>query len=385
MPIKVLVVDDSGFFRRRVAEILAADSAIEVIDTASNGREGVDKALKLKPDVITMDIEMPLMDGISAVRHIRASNLDVPILMFSSLTHNGARATLDALEAGASDYLPKRFEDIAQNPQQVATILRQRVKALASRRSFAPASKPAPAPSTPQAPAPSVTSRVASAASSASAVTAARTAAVARPAKTERFQPSGKRHKILLIGSSTGGPVALQTVLSRLPANFPLPIVLVQHMPAAFTPAFAERLNALCAIKVKEAESGDVLRPGCAYLAPGGQQLLLESVSLGSTVLQVKDGGGVQLNYKPSVDITFASAARIYGGGALGVILTGMGADGRDGSRMLKQRGATIWAQDEASCVVYGMPQAVTNAGISSLSLPLNQIGEAIVLECQHG
>ncbi len=382
MPIKVLVVDDSGFFRRRVAEILAADSAIEVIDTASNGREGVDKALKLKPDVITMDIEMPLMDGISAVRHIRASNLDVPILMFSSLTHNGARATLDALEAGASDYLPKRFEDIAQNPQQVATILRQRVKALASRRSFAPASKPAPAaPTAPQAAAPSVATRPAN---TASVATAARPVA-ARPAKVERFQPSGKRHKILLIGSSTGGPVALQTVLSRLPANFPLPIVLVQHMPAAFTPAFAERLNALCAIKVKQAESGDVLRPGCAYLAPGGQQLLLESVSLGSTVLQVKDGGGVQLNYKPSVDITFASAARIYGGGALGVILTGMGADGRDGSRMLKQRGATIWAQDEASCVVYGMPQAVANAGISSLSLPLNQIGEAIVLECQHG
>ncbi|WP_298440409.1 chemotaxis response regulator protein-glutamate methylesterase [uncultured Ferrimonas sp.] len=380
MAIKVLVVDDSSFFRRRVAEILDSDPGIEVIATATNGREAVDKARTLRPDVITMDIEMPIMDGITAVRSIMAQS-PVPVLMFSSLTYNGARATLDALEAGAADFLPKRFEDIANDHKQAATLLQQRVKAIASRRVTkvsrfsGNAAKPA------------LRSGVAERGSTLSGLDAGVSkvvATAAAPASTVGQaklpgRASGKRYKALLIGTSTGGPVALQNILTQFPSDYPLPIILVQHMPAAFTPAFAQRLNGLCKIEVKEAESGDRLRPGTAYLAPGGKQMLLEGTGAAARLV-IRDGDE-KINYKPSVDITFGSASRIFGGDALAVILTGMGADGREGCRMLQRHGATIWAQDAASCVVYGMPQAVTVAGISSHSIPLAKMSESILRE----
>ena len=190
---------------------------------------------------------------------------------------------------------------------------------------------------------------------------------------------SGKPYQLLAIGTSTGGPVALQNVLTKLPANFPYPIVLIQHMPGTFTTAFAARLNSLCNIQVKEAVDGDPVQPGHAYLAPGGRQMLFEGRA-GATRLRIVDGND-KVNYKPCVDITFASAAKTYGGKVLAVVLTGMGADGREGARLLKAQGATIWAQDEATCVVYGMPQAVAKAGLASESLPLPLIGEAIINE----
>jgi two-component system, chemotaxis family, protein-glutamate methylesterase/glutaminase len=177
--------------------------------------------------------------------------------------------------------------------------------------------------------------------------------------------------------------VALQKVLTAFPANYPHPIVLIQHMPAAFTPAFAARLNTLCKIDVKEAENGDVMRPGCAYLAPGGMQLMVERNGITGRLKVVP--GTPEMNYKPSVDITFASASKAFGGDVLAVVLTGMGADGREGARMLKSVGATIWAQDEASCVVYGMPQAVASAGISTHSISLDNIAEAILKESSRG
>ena len=195
---------------------------------------------------------------------------------------------------------------------------------------------------------------------------------------------SGKSYKLLAIGTSTGGPVALQKVLTSLPSNFNLPIILVQHMPAAFTPAFAVRLNSLCKISVKEAEHGDVLRPGVAYLAPGGKQMLIEGRAPNATIKILEDNSA-KMTYKPSVDLSFGSAAKIYGGDVLGVILTGMGADGREGSRMLKQRGGKIWAQDEQSCVVYGMPQAVTVAGIAEENISLDEMGPAILKELNYG
>lgn len=368
MAIKVLVVDDSSFFRRRVSEIINSEAKLEVVDVATNGKEAVEKALKIKPDVITMDIEMPVMDGITAVREIMAK-CPIPILMFSSLTHDGAKATLDALDAGALDFLPKKFEDIARNRDEAVTLLQQRVIQIASKRTFmrrspvatpTTARKPAPvAPRTPLQP---------------------KAGAPVKPkAPAARFKATGKKYQLTAIGTSTGGPVALQKILTKLPANYPHPIVLIQHMPATFTAAFASRLNSLCKIQVKEAEDGDVLKPGVAYLAPGGKQMMIDGRP-GSAKLRIIDGGE-RMNYKPCVDVTFGSAAKIYSDQVLSMVLTGMGADGREGARMLKGTGATIWAQDEESCVVYGMPQAVAKAGISSEDLPLDRIAERMLVE----
>lgn len=378
MAVKVLVVDDSSFFRRRVSEIINQDPSLEVIDTAQNGKEAVDKAIALKPDVITMDVEMPVMDGISAVREIMAKS-PTPILMFSSLTHDGAKATLDALDAGALDFLPKKFEDIARDKDEAVKLLQQRVKAIARRRLFMAPTRPAVSTST--------DSALARAPISGRTTTGTLTSSLNTASTVERgvstspvvFKKSGKSYQIVLIGTSTGGPVALQTVLTQLPASFPHPILLIQHMPATFTSAFAARLNGLCQINVKEAEDGDQLRPGCAYLAPGGKQMLLDGKGL-SAKIRILEGND-KVNYKPCVDITFASAAKSHNDKVLAIVLTGMGADGRDGARLLKEQGSTIWAQDEASCVVYGMPQAVAKAGIASESLPLDKVAQRILVE----
>ncbi|WP_299807148.1 chemotaxis response regulator protein-glutamate methylesterase [uncultured Shewanella sp.] len=393
MGIKVLVVDDSSFFRRRVSEIVNQDSELEVVGTACNGAEAVKMAAELNPNVITMDIEMPVMDGITAVKEIMASK-PIPILMFSSLTHDGAKATLEALDAGALDFLPKRFEDIASNKDDAIALLQQRIRALGRRRLFRPIARTLSsndralsANERSQA----VTDRARPVASfSRAAVNAPATsghslAASDIPASRSSVvtRSSGKKYKALLIGTSTGGPVALQKVLTQFPANYPHPILLIQHMPAAFTPTFATRLNGLCKIEVKEAVSGDQLRPGCAYLAPGGMQMMLERGGAYGRIKVI--AGKADMNYKPCVDITFASASKVIGGDVLAVVLTGMGADGREGARMLKSIGATIWAQDEASCVVYGMPQAVASAGIATKSIALEHMAESIIKETING
>ncbi|EHU9454286.1 chemotaxis response regulator protein-glutamate methylesterase [Vibrio vulnificus] len=372
MAIKVLVVDDSSFFRRRVSEIINAESRLEVIDVAVNGKEAVEKAKRLKPDVITMDIEMPVMDGISAVREIMAS-VPTPILMFSSLTHDGAKATLDALDAGALDFLPKKFEDIARNRDEAVSLLQQRVIQIASKRAFMrrPVASSASVQERPQSTLNRPTTGLRREAPAQAPVSRAPVAA--------KFRASGKKYQLTAIGTSTGGPVALQKILTKLPANYPHPIVLIQHMPATFTAAFASRLNSLCKIQVKEAEDGDVLQAGVAYLAPGGKQMMIDGRP-GAARLRIIDGGE-RMNYKPCVDVTFGSAAKIYADKVLSMVLTGMGADGREGARMLKSAGATIWAQDEDSCVVYGMPQAVTKAGLSTEDLPLERIAERMLVE----
>jgi two-component system chemotaxis response regulator CheB len=388
MPYKVLVVDDSSFFRRRVTDILNKDPNLTVIDVAINGKDAVEKALSLKPDVITMDIEMPLLNGIEAVKQIMAK-APTSILMFSSLTHQGANATLEALEAGALDFLPKKFNEIAKNTDDAGSLLRQRVAELAKKKSSLakrPVTTIKPARSAISSTVKSVTKPTIQPRSS---------LRPSRPSYNEAGQrekvvgqilkrSSGKDYQLLAIGTSTGGPIALQKILMQLPQNFPLPIILVQHMPAAFTLAFANRLNALCKINVKEAENGDVLKPGCAYLAPGGRQMILDGTAQ-SAKLKIIEDDSEKIAFKPSVDVSFGSAAKVFGGSVLGIILTGMGSDGREGSRMLKGRGATIWAQDEASCVVYGMPQAVEKAGISVLSLALEDVGQSIIKEVEHG
>ena len=368
MSIRVLVVDDSGFFRRRLSEIFNADPMIEVIGMAMDGKDAIEKSASLKPDVITMDIEMPVMNGIEATRQI-TRNQGIPILMFSSLTHEGAQATLDALDAGALDFLPKRFDEISNNNDQARQILCTRVKTIArghrSIRAPASAAKPVIPKTTVSVTRPKpVVEPMASV-----------PAAPAISGRAEKFNPGN--FDLVAIGTSTGGPVALQEVLVQLPGSFSLPIVMVQHMPATFTAAFAKRLDQQCAIHVVEAQDGDLLKPGTAYLAPGGKQMTVEKRGA-QLKLQIREDNDPQQNYKPCVDVTFKSLAASVGKRVQAIILTGMGADGREGSKMLKQLQASLWAQDEATSTIYGMPAAV--APIADQILPLKEIGRKLAL-----
>ncbi|MBW0146738.1 protein-glutamate methylesterase/protein-glutamine glutaminase [Marinobacter arenosus] len=377
MTVSVLVVDDSGFFRKRLTEILTGSGQIKVVGVATNGREGVELAERLRPDVITMDYEMPIMDGISAVREIMKKN-PVPVLMFSSLTYEGARVTLDALEAGAVDFLPKNFEEIARDSSQLQKILIDRILDVAQSR---PGARSTPAPSAaPSSPARRETAPPSPRPTSPRPAIAPRSAPPTdepeAPRRTAR-RGAARHYSVVGIGTSTGGPVALQRVLTSLPASFPAPIVLVQHMPASFTPAFAERLNKLCKIQVRQAEDGDVLRPGLALLAPGGKQMMIENRG-GQARVRILPGDE-RLNYKPCVDVTFGSLARSFPGKTLGVILTGMGSDGKDGCRMMKQTGSVVWSQDEKTSVIYGMPMAVARAGLSDEVLALEEIGPRLM------
>ncbi len=370
MTVSVLVVDDSGFFRRRLGEMINGFDGLKVVGTASNGREAIEQALKLKPDVITMDYEMPVMDGITAIRHIM-DQCPTPILMFSSLTYEGARVTLDSLEAGAVDYLPKNFEEISKNSEVLKRKLAERILTVAKARRGSIIQSSIPASSEPEKYTPSAVVAPTPSARAPAPTAPPREETVA-PAR-ERPRRSNKHYSLVAIGTSTGGPVALQNVLSRLPANFPLPLVLIQHMPATFTSAFAERLNSLCKITVKEAKDGDTLAPGVALLAPGGKQLM---VGRGGKIKVLP--GDERLNYKPCVDITFGSAANAFGGEVLAIVLTGMGSDGCEGAKLLKQKGATIWAQDEQSSVIYGMPMAVAKANLTDEVLSLHQLGQRL-------
>ncbi|MGM0631058.1 MAG: chemotaxis-specific protein-glutamate methyltransferase CheB, partial [Pseudomonadota bacterium] len=258
MTVKVLVVDDSAFFRRRVTEILEDNANIKVIGSANNGEEAVSQSRVLKPDVITMDIEMPVMNGIDAVKAIMSSN-PCPILMFSSLTHEGATATLNALEAGAADFLPKKFEDIARNRDEAVKTLQDRVLAIARQPVSRTPARPSPAPTVKKpTERPDEPTTALERIRQRNQELQSQRESDARTAKSAGTLAANRAYQLLAIGTSTGGPVALQKILTQLPANFPYPIVMVQHMPAAFTKAFAQRLNGLCQVNVKEAEDGDV-------------------------------------------------------------------------------------------------------------------------------
>jgi two-component system chemotaxis response regulator CheB len=361
---RILIVDDSTFFRRRIKQILEEDAELEVVGEAKNGQDALTLVASLKPDVVTMDIEMPVMDGITAVKSIMANN-PVPIIMFSSLTQEGAQATLDALDAGALDFLPKKFEDIALNRKEAILLLQNRVKALCGRKVFGARSllrtRPSPLSSKTTMPINNVNKVVSS----------------LGPKKN--FSAATSNHyACLAIGTSTGGPVALQKILIELPRDFPVPVIMVQHMPGSFTQAFAKRLNDLCDVTVKEAANGDMLTPGVCYLAPGGKQMTIEGRAGNARVSISEPERFPSATYKPSVDVTFDSVAQVYSANVLAVILTGMGADGREGCKTLKAKGAKIWAQDEQSCVVYGMPQAVTVANISQANYDIAHMASHI-------
>lgn len=410
MPIKVLIVDDSAFFRKRLTEIISGDPLLQVVGEAKDGREGVAMAASLHPDVITMDVEMPVMDGISAVKEIMARN-PTPVLMFSSLTTEGASSTMRALEAGAVDFMPKNFSDIAHRRDEAIAELRNLIKAVSrSRIRYArrPTVSPVSSVATPSASSttPSTRPLRAVAASTISKapgpVTSRETKgeyerinsmlgheqgvpAAARKftfgdhrAETTSYRKSGIRHSLVAIGSSTGGPLALQKVIPKLP-RLAVPVVIVQHMPGTFTKTFAQRLDEISAMHVKEAEDNEILQPGTVYVAPGGMQMIFERHGTGCKVKILKDTGRV--SYNPCVDVSFASLAQIYGGRVLAMILTGMGSDGCEGCRILKSKGSVIWAQNEESCVIYGMPQAVVNAGLADLVLPLDELAQDIAKE----
>ncbi|MGA8937680.1 MAG: chemotaxis response regulator protein-glutamate methylesterase [Acidobacteriaceae bacterium] len=353
-PVRVLVVDDSVVIRRILSRLISDDPALEVIGFAANGSGALGQAARLQPDVITMDVEMPEMDGLAAVRALRAQGCAAAIIMCSTLTSRGARATIDALMYGADDYVTKT-SNISTMGDPVEALRREllpKIKQFGTHRKLR---KPLQA------------------ASSASS-TAFVPPRIASPMiKT----PGIVTPSVVAIGISTGGPAALLDLLPRFPREFRLPIVIVQHMPPVFTRQLAERLNEVSQIEVLEGCEGMQLQPGRVLLAPGDLHMRLSKT--GDVVTTRLDQGERENSCRPSVDVLFHSVAEVYGGHVIGVILTGMGQDGLRGVERLKQRGAHIIAQDRESSVVWGMPGAVVNAGFADHVVALEGVGPAIL------
>jgi len=350
--IRVLVVDDSVVVRRLVTDILSSDPRIEVVGTAANGKVALAKIPQVNPDLVTLDVEMPVMDGLTTLRELRKDYPKLPVIMFSTLTDRGASVTLDALERGANDYVakPANVGSVTASMEAVRSQLVPKIVALCSR------TRPvAPPIATPVRPRPTV-----------GAATTALTAPL----------DAGGKVEVLAIGASTGGPDALSTVLSALPANLPVPVVVVQHMPPVFTKQFADRLNGRCALTVREAEPGVPVVAGQVLVAPGDFHLRVRTTN-GRVRAHLDQG--VPENYcRPAVDVLFRSVVDTYGGRVLGLVLTGMGADGARGAAEIVRAGGSVFVQDEATSVVWGMPGAVTAAGLAARQLPLGEVASAV-------
>ncbi|WP_104433955.1 protein-glutamate methylesterase/protein-glutamine glutaminase [Kineococcus xinjiangensis] len=348
--IRVLVVDDSVVVRRLITDVLATDPAIEVVATAANGQIAVGKVEQLRPDAITLDVEMPVMDGLQALVEIRKIDRRVPIVMFSTLTERGAAAALEALSKGASDYVtkPANVGSVSESMESVRSQLIPKIKALVPRfRERGPSG-----PSGPPAP------------------------AFAPPPRPRPAAP-GAKARALVIGSSTGGPEALTAVISKLPPNLGVPVLITQHMPPVFTRLYAQRLDKASALRVVEAENGQPVVPGTVYIAPG--DFHMEVVRQGTNVVTKLHQGPPENFCRPAVDVMFRSALTLYGGELLAVILTGMGSDGRNGCKGIASAGGHVLVQDEATSVVWGMPGAVAREGVADEILPLHGIADAIV------
>jgi len=352
--IRVLIVDDAVIFRRLVSEELARDPGLEVVGTAANGRIALAQLPQVNPDIVILDVEMPEMDGIATLKHLRKIYPRLPVIMFSALTERGAAATIDALASGASDYFakPSKTGGLEGSLEVIRQQLIPTIKAICSHRHSGPELKegerkppwPIPPPRRPDG------------------------AAATAP-------------QVLAIGTSTGGPNALAAVLQRLPVDFPLPIVIVQHMPPMFTRMLAERLSADVPIRFEEGSVGRLLEPGWGWIAPGDHHMIV--VRGGQQVRISLNQDPPENSCRPAVDVLFRSVAKAYGAGVLAVILTGMGQDGLRGCEAIREAGGHILAQDEESSVVWGMPGHVARAGLADKVLPLSMIGDEIVRRVQ--
>lgn len=343
--IRVLVVDDSAFIRKVISRILEKDQGIQVVGTADNGMEALEKIETLHPDVVTMDVEMPKMNGIEALRKIMSTK-PLPVIMLSGLTQEGANITLDALNMGACDFITKDSGNAGVGLFKIEEELLRKVKDVARRRVRMPAPKP-------------------------------EIQIQKKPARdrSANAAPNGD-HEIVSLGASTGGPPALQHILTSLSSSFPVPLVIAQHMPKLFTQSFAERLNHLSQITVKEAENKEPLKPGVALIAPGDCHMAVRKKGKETFIELMTDDRYI---YRPSVDLLMDSVARTYNAKVVGVILTGMGSDGLAGFREIRSRSGYVIAQDEETSVVYGMPRVVVEARLANAVLPIQKIPEEIV------
>ena len=338
--IRVLVVDDSAYVRKMMAQMLTRSPFVEVVGTARDGREALEQAHELKPDVITCDLNMPEMDGVAFVRQQMARQ-PVPIVIISVASPRGEQV-LAALEAGAVDFLQKPTALATDRLLDVAEELVAKVKAAAGAQLW----------------------RVAAAS------TAPPRSAIPGPVHASRTD-------VLLIGISTGGPQALKLLVPRFPANFPIPVAIVIHMPVGYTELYAKKLNELSALRVKEPTEGEVISAGTVYLAPAGRHFSFRRA--GADVVARLDLRPLDMPHRPSVDVLFQSAAEVYGARTLGVVMTGMGSDGRDGAAWIKARGGQILTEADQSCVVYGMPRSVVEAGLSDMNAPLETMFDVIL------
>lgn len=342
--LRVLVVDDAVVFRRMVAEELAADPAIEVVGTAANGKIALAKLTQVNPDLVILDVEMPELDGLATLREIRKTHPKLPVIMFSALTERGAAATLDALALGATDYFakPATAGGLEASLRVIREELVPEIKALCRR-------------------------------------------AVATPPAVAAAPPrlGGAAVEVVAIATSTGGPNALAEVFAGLPADLPVPVVIVQHMPPMFTRLLAERLSAQHAVKVEEGRSGGLLRPAHAWIAPGDFHMTVARD--GTQVRVILNQDPPENSCRPAADVLFRSVARTFGPGALTVVLTGMGQDGLRGCEQIRGAGGQIIAQDEATSVVWGMPGFVSRAGLADRVLPLGLIAPEIVRRVRAG
>ena len=340
MSIRVLVVDDSAFYRRRLVAALQADPELEVIGVAADGVEAVEKALTLRPDVITMDVEMPVMDGISAVRRIMREQPS-PILMFSALTETGAQATLDALSAGAVDFLPKRFRDICEDTDQAQAILCARVRQVATgfRRSTIMAE--------------------------------------AVQSQTRDMRSGGLAPELVVLGAAAGGPAALETIVAGLPADYQAAVVIIQQLPASFAPALAKRLAGGSPLPVRVAQHGDRPEPGNVLLAPGDRHLAFQRLGEAVTV-RVFEGPPGLARYCPSFDVALRSAAKVCPRETLAVVLSGGDDDGLEGAERLRESGGTVWVQDPRTAVMSTRPLGLQEAGLADSVVPLERMAVAL-------
>ena len=369
MKLKVLVADDSVLFRRAITDVLNSIPDIEVVGNASNGRLALQKIRELKPDVVTLDVEMPEMDGIAVLDALKQAGETVSVIMVSAVTKRGGQLTLKALEKGAFDFITKPESAHADMSRDaLRSELSIRLQALSRKLEIRtilrgkPAAPPAQTPQSTQSPAPQ-----------------SRPAAQGLDdisARMSRISGSGKP-EMILIGVSTGGPNALAAMMPSIPSTIGVPVLIVQHMPPVFTQTLAESLDVKCAIRVSEAVHGQKAEPNRAYIAPGGRHMRIQQGTDGSRLIQLTDDPP-ENNCRPSVDYLFRSAANSFPGRAMAVILTGMGNDGTLGLRLLKRHGCYVIAQDEASCVVYGMPKAAVEAGVVDSVLPLETIAGEI-------